>query len=97
MCVQYLWQAHPEKQQGIHFWFWITLGPMDFSWGGNTLLLGTAQGIVSINVLGKSIALEIEHQGGIDGIKPVGGGRYIVSDWKEKTCCCPYGYIGSEN
>ena len=51
---------------------------------GKTLLVGTAQGIVGIDTLDKSIALEIEHQGGIDGIKPVGDGRFIVSDWKGK-------------
>ena len=51
---------------------------------GQTLLVGTAQGIVSIDTLDKSIALEIEHQGGIDGLKPVGEGRFIVSDWKGK-------------
>jgi len=51
---------------------------------GQTLLVGTAQGIVGIDTLNKSITLEIEHQGGIDGIKFVGDSRFIVSDWKGK-------------
>ncbi len=51
---------------------------------GSTLLVGTAQGLLRIDPHSKTIAMEIEHQGGIDGIKPIGGGRYIVSDWKGK-------------
>ncbi len=50
----------------------------------NTLLVGTAQGIVAIDIQDKSMILDLAHQGGIDGIKPVGPGRYIVSDWKGK-------------
>jgi hypothetical protein len=52
---------------------------------GNTLLVGTAQGVVTIDIRSKTVAMEIAHHGGIDGIKPLGGGRYIVSDWKGKV------------
>jgi sugar lactone lactonase YvrE len=59
--------------------------PNGLCMSGNTLLVGTAQGVVTIDTRSKGIAMEIAHHGGIDGIKPLGGGRYIVSDWKGKV------------
>ena len=52
---------------------------------GSTLLVGTAQGLLKIDTRSKTVAMEIAHHGGIDGIKPLGEGRYIVSDWKGKV------------
>lgn len=51
---------------------------------GDTLFVGTAGGLLKIDTRSKTVAMEIEHQGGIDGIKSIGEGRYIVSDWKGK-------------
>jgi len=52
---------------------------------GDTLWVGTAAGVVKIDISSKTAAMAIEHKGGIDGIKPLGDGRYIVSDWKGKV------------
>lgn len=52
---------------------------------GNDLLVGTAQGLVKIDTESKSISLEIKNQGGIDGLKALGNGKYLVSDWAGKT------------
>lgn len=51
----------------------------------DTLWVGTAAGVVKIDISSKTVAMAIEHKGGIDGIKPLGDGRYIVSDWKGKV------------
>ncbi|MFH2132186.1 MAG: hypothetical protein ABIK68_17545 [bacterium] len=52
---------------------------------GDTLLVGTAEGLLKIDTQSRHVVLEIEHQGGIDGIKKIDTGRYLVSDWKGKT------------
>ncbi len=49
------------------------------------LLVGTADGLLRINLNTKIIKMEIPHKGGIDGLKKVKKGKYIVSDWKGKT------------
>ena len=51
---------------------------------GSTLLVGTADGLLKIDIPSKKVVLEIVHPGGIDGLKPLGGGQFIVSDWKGK-------------
>jgi len=48
------------------------------------LLVGTADGLLRINLHTKVIKMEIPHKGGIDGLKKVEKGKYIVSDWKGK-------------
>jgi hypothetical protein len=52
---------------------------------GKALLVGTAEGLLRIDTQTKIIKLEIDHRGGIDGVKAIGDGRYIVSDWKGKV------------
>ena len=52
---------------------------------GHDLLVGTAEGLLKIDLQTKTVSVIIEHKGGIDGIKPIGGGRYVISDWKGKT------------
>lgn len=49
------------------------------------LLVGTADGLLRIDLQTKGIKMEIPHKGGIDGLKKVEKGKYIVSDWKGKT------------
>ena len=49
------------------------------------LLVGTAGGLLRIDLAGKDIKLEIPNKGGIDGLKKIRKGVYIVSDWKGKT------------
>ncbi len=49
------------------------------------LLVGTADGLLRIDLAGKDIKLEIPNKGGIDGLKKIRKGVYIVSDWKGKT------------
>jgi DNA-binding beta-propeller fold protein YncE len=51
---------------------------------GDTLWAGTAEGIIKIDTFTGTYAMALEHAGGIDGIKPLGDSRYIVSDWKGK-------------
>ena len=49
------------------------------------LLVGTADGLLRINLNKKDIKMEIPNKGGIDGLKKIRKGTYIVSDWKGKT------------
>ncbi len=49
------------------------------------LLIGTNQGIISADTITGKHLLLIKHSGGIDGLKPLGEGKYIVTDWKGKT------------
>ena len=51
----------------------------------NTLVVGTAEGVLKIDTPSRTMALDIAHQGGIDGIKALGENRYLVSDWKGKV------------
>ncbi|MDC7221191.1 MAG: hypothetical protein PQJ59_14740 [Spirochaetales bacterium] len=51
---------------------------------GVELLAGTSAGLVRISLEDKSQTLEIPLKGGIDGLKPLGDGSYVVSDWKGK-------------
>ncbi|MBU1536438.1 ATP-binding protein [Myxococcota bacterium] len=52
---------------------------------GSTLWVGTALGLVKIDTRSKTITLEIDHKGGIDGLKALGDGGFLVSDWKGKV------------
>lgn len=52
---------------------------------GGALLVGTAEGLFSIDTASKEISELIKHSGGIDGLKQLADGRYIVSDWRGKT------------
>ncbi|WP_155318848.1 SMP-30/gluconolactonase/LRE family protein [Desulfosarcina alkanivorans] len=49
------------------------------------LLVGTADGLLRIGLTTRAIQMEIPVRGGIDGLKKIGEGEYIVSDWKGKT------------
>ncbi|MDC7223388.1 MAG: hypothetical protein PQJ60_06570 [Spirochaetales bacterium] len=51
---------------------------------GDDLMVGTAAGLVRVNRASKEAVLEIPLKGGIDGLKSVGDGTYVVSDWKSK-------------
>ncbi len=52
---------------------------------GQTLLMGTAEGLFRVDMETRAVTLMIENKGGIDGLKHLDGGRYIVSDWYGKT------------
>jgi len=52
---------------------------------GDALLVGTAEGLFSIHPETKAVTQLIEHAGGIDGLKSLGEGKFIVSDWQGKT------------
>lgn len=52
---------------------------------GGALLVGTADGLFSIDTNSKNINELIKHTGGIDGLKQLADERYIVSDWRGKT------------
>lgn len=49
------------------------------------LFVGTAQGLLKIHMINKIITMEIPHTGGIDGLRKVRQGPWIVSDWNGKT------------
>ena len=49
------------------------------------VLIGTGNGIVAADPNSGTANLLIPHQGGIDGLIPLGNGQYIVSDWLGKT------------
>lgn len=49
------------------------------------LMVGTADGLCEVDTASKAVTLRIAHKGGIDGLKPLSPGRYIVSDWAGKT------------
>lgn len=61
------------------------LSPNGLLMEGDSLLVGTAAGLLGIDTATRSATLRIAHIGGIDGLKALGGGKYIVSDWKGKT------------
>lgn len=52
---------------------------------GGALLVGTAEGLFSIDTASREVTELIKHTGGIDGLKQLADGRYIVSDWRGKT------------
>ncbi len=51
---------------------------------GRDLLVGTAEGVVKIDLQTKAVSMKISHTGGIDGLKQVSKNRFLVSDWKGK-------------
>ncbi len=51
---------------------------------GDSLMVGTAKGLLRVNIKTKSAKMEVPLEGGIDGLKSDGKGSYIVSDWKGK-------------
>lgn len=51
----------------------------------NSLLVGTAEGLLRVDLKSKKIEMLINHKGGIDGLKADGKGSYIISDWKGKV------------
>jgi len=52
---------------------------------GLQLLVGTAEGLYQVDTTAKTVTLRIAHSGGIDGLRLLSPGRYIVSDWAGKT------------
>jgi len=48
------------------------------------LYVGTARGVLKIDIATGAVSLEVPHDGGIDGLRAHPGG-FIVSDWKGKT------------
>lgn len=52
---------------------------------GDRLLVGTAAGLLSIDPATKSATMIIEQAGIIDGLKSLGDGRYITSNWLGRT------------
>jgi hypothetical protein len=52
---------------------------------GDQLLVGTAEGLCAVDTAAKTVTVLIAHAGGIDGLKPLAPGRYIVSNWLGKT------------
>ena len=55
------------------------------------LLVGTAEGLYSIQPETKTVTQLIELAGGIDGLKSLGSGKFIVSDWQGKTQIIEHG------
>ncbi len=51
----------------------------------NKLLVGTRNGIYTVDLEGKSLKHYIKNTGGIDGLEPYGNGFYIISDWSGKV------------
>jgi len=49
------------------------------------LLIGTGEGIFSADPVSGNVEKLVSLTGGIDGLKAVGNGKYIVSDWKGKV------------
>lgn len=49
------------------------------------LLIGTNDGIFSADPITGKVEKLVSLSGGIDGLKAVGNGKYIVSDWKGKV------------
>jgi len=49
------------------------------------LLIGTNDGIFSADPVSGKIEKLVSLSGGIDGLKAIGNGKYIVSDWKGKV------------
>ena len=49
------------------------------------LLIGTNDGIFSADPVSGELEKLVSLEGGIDGLKAVGNGKYIVSDWKGKV------------
>ncbi len=49
------------------------------------LLVGTYNGIVEIDTHTKKTSLLVKHKGMIDGLIPLGEGKYVISDWKGKV------------
>ncbi|OHD62721.1 MAG: hypothetical protein A2176_12875 [Spirochaetes bacterium RBG_13_51_14] len=68
---------------------WIDLNPYTSANGlfmdKGMLLVGTAEGVLKINPQTKKVELYIPNKGGIDGLKSLDHGRYIISDWAGKT------------
>lgn len=52
---------------------------------GSHLLVGTAEGVLSVDTASKTVQEQVPHKGGIDGLKHLGNGKYIVSDWQGKV------------
>ncbi len=52
---------------------------------GDQLLVGTTEGLCAVDTAAKTVTVLIAYVGGIDGLKPLAPGRYIVSNWLGKT------------
>ncbi len=52
---------------------------------GDRLLVGTAQGVFNVDPATGNVKEVVPHRGGIDGLRYLGDGKYVVSDWQGKV------------
>lgn len=58
------------------------------------LLVGTAQGLLKIDIKSKKVMMFIPNKGGIDGLRSMGKGMFIISDWAGKIQVIQHGKSG---
>lgn len=63
----------------------LLVKPNGLNFEDGNLLVGTKNGIFSINYEDKEISHLVKNTGGIDGLEIYGGGSYIISDWSGKV------------
>lgn len=54
------------------------------AWEHGKLLVGVEDYLLRIDPKTKSVQKLVKNKGGIDGLVPLGGGKYLVSDWAGK-------------
>lgn len=59
-------------------------GANGLAWRNEKLLVGTADYLLQVDPTNKTIKKLVPNKGGIDGLVPLGNGKYLVSDWSGK-------------
>lgn len=62
----------------------VLKGANGLAWEHGKLLVGVANYLLQVDPATKTIHKLVDNKGGIDGLVPLGNGRYLVSDWAGK-------------
>jgi len=64
---------------------WLTdekiVSPNGLAFNNNNLMVGTKEDLLSVNPDTKNIRVRVEGVGPIDGLVPVGGNKFVISNW----------------
>lgn len=65
--------------------FWLAdekiVSPNGLAFFNNHLMIGTKEDLLSVNPESKNVRVKVEGVGPIDGLVPVGGQKFVVSNW----------------
>ncbi len=80
-------QIHRIHKNNIELYFTddLIISPNGLAFEDGKLLIGTKNGIYSLETKNKQLTHLVKNTGSIDGLEPDGHGNYIISDWSGKV------------